>query len=48
MDGSGKMIRSIYSDQPNVQINTVGLGRGLYFVKVIDEDLVTVSKVMLQ
>ncbi len=48
MDGSGKMIRSIYSDQPALQINTIGLGRGLYYVKVIDEKQVTVSKILLQ
>ena len=48
LDASGKMIRSIYSDQPNVQMNIADLGRGLYFVKVIDEEHVTVRKVLLR
>ena len=38
IDASGKLIRNIHSDQQTVQINTVGLGRGIYYVKVIDEN----------
>ncbi|MEP7165692.1 MAG: T9SS type A sorting domain-containing protein [Ferruginibacter sp.] len=48
LDATGKVVRNIISDNPHVQINTSGLGRGVYYVKVIDEKNVVTSKILLQ
>jgi len=48
IDAAGKIIRNIYADQPSIQINTSGIERGLYFVKVIEAGNVTTSKLLLQ
>ena len=48
LDASGKVVRNINTDQPHVQINTSSLGRGLYYVKVIDDRNVVTNKVLLQ
>lgn len=48
VDAAGKIIKNISSDQTQIQINTSGISRGLYFVKVINEGNVTTSKLLLQ
>ena len=48
MNTEGKMIYNIISAQSTLQINTKGISKGLYFVKVIDANKVTIIKVVLQ
>ena len=48
LDASGKLVRKISSNEPNVQINTSLLARGMYYVKVINESDVFISKILLQ
>ncbi len=47
MDAAGKTIRSVNTDQQHTTINIAGLGKGLYFVKVIDNYKTTMLKVLL-
>ena len=48
LDVSGKLVRSLDSDQSFVQITTATLSRGIYYVKLVDGKNVSVSKVFLQ
>ncbi len=47
-DASGKIVRKLNTDQPQVQINTAALARGTYFVKLVRDAETTVSKLLLQ
>lgn len=48
VDASGKVVRKLESNQPHVQINTAALARGIYYVKVMNDSDVSVSKLLLQ
>ncbi|WP_460555424.1 T9SS type A sorting domain-containing protein [Ferruginibacter profundus] len=48
LDAGGKLIYSTKSSQAHLQISTSGIGKGLYFVKVVDADNVTVIKVLVE
>jgi trimeric autotransporter adhesin len=47
-DMSGKIIRNIISNKAITNISTNGISKGMYFVKVIDEEMVTTNKIILQ
>lgn len=47
MDGAGKVIRNINTDEPHTVIDIKGLSKGLYFVKVTDSYTTTVRKVFV-
>ena len=47
LNAAGKIVYNAVSAQSHVQINTTGIGKGLYFVKVIDADEVTVIRVLV-
>ncbi len=48
LNASGKIVYNTISKQLHVQINTGSMGKGLYFVKVIAADEVTVIRVLIQ
>jgi hypothetical protein len=48
LDAVGNVIRRMQTNQPQVQINTSTMARGLYYVKLIDETTVSTSKFLLQ
>jgi trimeric autotransporter adhesin len=47
-DMSGKIIRNTISNQSLTTINTHGISKGMYLVKIIDEKIVTTQKIMIQ
>lgn len=47
MDATGKIIRTVDTDQQHTTINIAGLSKGLYFVKVMDSYKTTVLKVLV-
>jgi trimeric autotransporter adhesin len=47
-NSEGKIVYSNSSAQNQVQISTAGMSKGLYFVKVIDADKVSILKVLVQ
>ena len=48
MNTAGKVVYSTTSSQSHIQINTMNLAKGLYFVKVITVDGPTTLRVMVQ
>jgi len=48
LNAEGKTVYKTTSPQSHVQINTAGMGKGLYFVKVIDAENVTTIRVLVQ
>ena len=48
LNTEGKVFYKTISAQSHLQINTAGMSKGLYFVKVIDTDNVTTLKVLVQ
>jgi hypothetical protein len=48
LNTAGKLVYKTTSAQSHVQINTVGMSKGLYYVKVVDADNVTTLKVLVQ
>jgi hypothetical protein len=48
LDASGRIVCKLDTDLPLVQINTSALGRGVYYVKVIDERNVSTNRLLLQ
>jgi len=48
LNAAGKMVYQTTSTQSHLQINTTGLSKGLYFVKVIDANNVTTIRVVVQ
>ena len=48
LNASGKIVYNTSSAQSHVQINTTGISKGLYFVKVIAADDVTTIRVLIQ
>jgi hypothetical protein len=48
LNAEGKVVYNTISTQSQLQINTTGMSKGLYFVKVIAADNVTTIKVLVQ
>jgi hypothetical protein len=48
LNAEGKIVYNTVSVQSHIQINTTGLSKGLYFVKVINADEVTTVRVLVQ
>ncbi|GAB2835347.1 T9SS type A sorting domain-containing protein [Ferruginibacter profundus] len=48
LNADGKMVYKTNTTQSHLQINTTGMSKGLYLVKVIDADNVTTLKVIVQ
>ncbi len=48
VNAAGKMVYTTSTTQANLQINTAGFSKGLYFVKVIDAENVTTLRVIVQ
>jgi len=48
LNTAGKLVYQTTSAQSHVQINTAGMSKGLYYVKVVDVDNVTTLKVVVQ
>jgi trimeric autotransporter adhesin len=47
-DMSGKVIRNVISNQSLTSISTNGIAKGMYLVKVINEQIVSTRKIMIQ
>ena len=45
---AGKIVYTTSTTQANLQINTAGFSKGVYFVKVIDAENVTTLRVVVQ
>ena len=48
VDVSGKILRTIQSSQSLIKINTTGIAKGLYFIKVKDENTVQTQRVIIE
>jgi len=48
LNADGKMVYKANTTQSHLQINTTGMSKGLYLVKVIDAGNVTTLKVIVQ
>lgn len=48
LNASGKLVYSTTSSQSHIPISTTNMGKGLYFVKVINTDEVTTIRVLVQ
>ena len=47
-DVTGKMLRTIQSSQSLIRISTAGIAKGLYFIKVKDENAVQTQRVIIE
>lgn len=48
LDASGKVVKKLSTDQQQLQINVSAFGRGVYYVKVVNEGSVKTTKILLQ
>lgn len=48
IDGTGKVVRSAVSNQSQIQISAEGLSKGVYAVKIFDNNNVTTQKILVQ
>ena len=48
VDVSGKVLKSFQSTQPLIKISTAGIAKGLYFIKVKDENTVQTQRVIIE
>ena len=48
VDVSGKVLKSLQSTQPLVKISTAGIAKGLYFIKIKDENTVQTQRIVIE
>ena len=48
IDVTGKILRSLQSSQSVIKISTAGIAKGLYFIKVKDENLVQTERIIIE
>ena len=48
LDASGKVLKSFQSKQPVIKISTAGIAKGLYFIKIKDENTVQTQRVIIE
>ena len=48
LDVSGKVLKSFQSTQPVIKFSTAGIAKGLYFIKVKDENTVQTQRIIIE